>query len=61
MKDKLEVGGLVKEKKAWRLPALHPRTIMAFKNPKHVVALFVANEDPGGYWEDKGYNRFSGS
>jgi len=25
------------------------------------MALFVANEDPGGYWEDKGYNWFSGS
>ena len=146
---KLEVGGLVKEKKSWRLPelyalpetsqitrhicvegwsaigkwsgprfsdflqrvgadttaryvgfkcaddyytsidmatALHPQTIMAFKyadqvlppkygfpwklriptklgfkNPKHVVALFVTNENPGGYWEDKGYNWFSGS
>jgi DMSO/TMAO reductase YedYZ molybdopterin-dependent catalytic subunit len=146
---RLEVGGLVKEKKAWRLPelyalpatsqitrhicvegwsaigkwsgprfadflarigadtsaryvgfkcaddyttsidmatALHPQTIMAFKfadqvlparygfpwklriptklgfkNPKHVVALFVTNEDPGGYWEDQGYNWFSGS
>src|SRR6185295_1011232 len=66
--------------------ALHPQTIMAFKyadqvlppkygfpwklriptklgfkNPKHVVALFVTNENPGGYWEDKGYNWFSGS
>jgi DMSO/TMAO reductase YedYZ molybdopterin-dependent catalytic subunit len=146
---KLEVGGLVRDKKTWRLPelyalpqvsqvtrhicvegwsaigkwsgprfsdflqrvgadttaryvgfkcaddyytsidmatALHPQTIMAFKyadqvlppkygfpwklriptklgfkNPKHVMAMFVANEDPGGYWEDKGYNWFSGS
>jgi DMSO/TMAO reductase YedYZ molybdopterin-dependent catalytic subunit len=146
---KLEVGGLVREKKAWGLPelyalpqvsqitrhicvegwsaigkwsgprfsdflarigadtsaryvgfrcaddystsidmatALHPQTIMAFKfadqvlpakygfpwklriptklgfkNPKQVVALFVTNEDPGGYWEDRGYNWFSGS
>lgn len=66
--------------------ALHPQTIMAFryadqvlppkygfpwklriptklgfKNPKHVMALFVTNENPGGYWEDKGYNWFSGS
>ena len=66
--------------------ALHPQTIMAFKyadqvlppkygfpwklriptklgfkNPKHVMALFVTNEYPGGYWEDKGYNWFSGS
>ena len=146
---KLEVGGLVREKKVWRLPelyalpqvsqitrhicvegwsaigqwsgprfsdflqrvgadttaryvgfkcaddyytsidmptALHPQTLMAFryagqvlppkygfpwklriptklgfKNPKHVMAMFVTNQDPGGYWEDKGYNWFSGS
>lgn len=32
-----------------------------FKNPKHIVALFVTNEYPGGYWEDQGYNWFSGS
>ena len=66
--------------------ALHPQTIMAFKyadqvippkygfpwklriptklgfkQPKHVMALFVTNENPGGYWEDKGYNWYSGS
>ena len=66
--------------------ALHPQTIMAFnyagetlppkygypmklrvptklgfKNPKHIAAIFVTNEYPGGYWEDKGYNWFSGS
>ena len=146
---RLEVGGLVREKKPWRLPelyalpqvsqvtrhicvegwstigkwsgarfsdflqrvgadltaryvgfkcadvyttsidmatALHPQTIMAFKyadqilppkygfpmklriptklgfkNPKHIAAIFVSNQDPGGYWEDKGYNWFSGS
>jgi len=146
---KLEVGGLVRKKKAWRLPelyalpetsqvtrhicvegwsaigkwsgvrfsdflqrvgadlsaryvgfkcaddystsidmptALHPQTLLAFKyadqvlpakygfpmkvrmptklgfkNPKHVVAISVTNEDPGGYWEDQGYNWFSGS
>ncbi|HEY8067968.1 MAG TPA: molybdopterin-dependent oxidoreductase [Burkholderiales bacterium] len=146
---KLEVGGMVREKKAWSLPelyalpqvsqvtrhicvegwsaigkwsgprfsdflrrvgadttaryvgfkcadkyygsvdmatALHPQTIMAFryadqvlpvkygfpwklrvptklgfKNPKHIVAMFVTNDNPGGYWEDQGYNWFSGS
>ena len=146
---RLEVGGLVREKKTWRLPelyalpqvsqvtrhicvegwsaigkwtgprfsdflarigadttakyvgfkcaddyytsidmatALHPQTIMAFrfgdeilpakygfpwklriptklgfKNPKHVMSMFVTNEDPGGYWEDQGYNWYSGS
>ena len=36
-------------------------TKLGFKNPKHIMALFVTNEYPGGYWEDKGYNWFSGS
>ena len=36
-------------------------TKLGFKNPKHIVALFISNEYPGGYWEDKGYNWFSGS
>ena len=36
-------------------------TKLGFKNPKHVMALFVTNENPGGYWEDQGYNWFSGS
>lgn len=35
-------------------------TKLGFKNPKHVVAMHVVNEDLGGYWEDKGYNWFSG-
>ncbi|MEO5691925.1 MAG: molybdopterin-dependent oxidoreductase [Usitatibacter sp.] len=36
-------------------------TKLGFKNPKHVRAIFVTNESPGGYWEDQGYNWFSGS
>jgi DMSO/TMAO reductase YedYZ molybdopterin-dependent catalytic subunit len=36
-------------------------TKLGFKNPKHITAIFVTNEYPGGYWEDKGYNWFSGS
>ena len=36
-------------------------TKLGFKNPKHVAAIFVTNDYPGGYWEDKGYNWFSGS
>ena len=36
-------------------------TKLGFKNPKHVVAMSVTNEDRGGYWEDQGYNWFSGS
>ena len=146
---KLELGGMIKERKAWRLPelyalpqvsqvtrlicvegwsaigkwsgvrlsdflqrvgadlsakyvgfkcaddyygsidmasALHPQTILAlryadqilppkygfpmrlriptklgFKNPKHIQVIFVSNTHPGGYWEDQGYNWFSGS
>ena len=145
---KLELGGLIKERKAWRLPelyalpqvsqvtrlicvegwsaigkwsgvrlsdflqrvgadltakyvgfkcgddyygsidmasALHPQTILAlryadqilppkygfpmrlriptklgFKNPKWITALYVTNRYPGGFWEDRGYNWFSG-
>jgi DMSO/TMAO reductase YedYZ molybdopterin-dependent catalytic subunit len=66
--------------------ALHPQTIMAFKfddkilpraygypmkiriptklgfkNPKYVISLEVTNDYKGGYWEDQGYNDFSGS
>jgi len=36
-------------------------TKLGFKNPKHIGALFVTNDNPGGYWEDQGYNWFSGS
>jgi DMSO/TMAO reductase YedYZ molybdopterin-dependent catalytic subunit len=36
-------------------------TKLGFKNPKHITALFVSNADPGGYWEDQGYNWYSGS
>lgn len=36
-------------------------TKLGFKNPKHIVAIFVTNDYPGGYWEDQGYNWYSGS
>ncbi|TMH87778.1 MAG: molybdopterin-binding protein [Betaproteobacteria bacterium] len=36
-------------------------TKLGFKNPKHIMSMFVSNEFPGGYWEDQGYNWFSGS
>jgi DMSO/TMAO reductase YedYZ molybdopterin-dependent catalytic subunit len=36
-------------------------TKLGFKNPKHITEIFVANDNPGGYWEDKGYNWFSGN
>ena len=27
---------------------------------EHVTAIYVQNNNPGGYWEDQGYNWFSG-
>ena len=36
-------------------------TKLGFKNPKHIVAMYVTNDYPGGFWEDQGYNWFSGS
>lgn len=36
-------------------------TKLGFKNPKFVIEIFVVDDNPGGYWEDKGYNWFSGS
>jgi DMSO/TMAO reductase YedYZ molybdopterin-dependent catalytic subunit len=35
-------------------------TKLGFKNPKYVVAMEVTNTDHGGYWENQGYNWFSG-
>ncbi|HBO0857648.1 molybdopterin-binding protein [Pseudomonas aeruginosa] len=35
-------------------------TKLGFKNAKHVVEIFISNSNPGGYWEDQGYNWFSG-
>ncbi|MDB5397544.1 MAG: molybdopterin-binding protein [Rhodospirillales bacterium] len=36
-------------------------TKLGFKNPKLIGEIFVTNDYPGGYWEDQGYNWFSGS
>jgi DMSO/TMAO reductase YedYZ molybdopterin-dependent catalytic subunit len=36
-------------------------TKLGFKNPKLVTQLTVGNIYTGGYWEDQGYNWFSGS
>jgi len=35
-------------------------TKLGFKNPKHIMSVMVTNDYPGGYWEDQGYNWFSG-
>lgn len=42
-------------------PRMRVPTKLGFKNPKYITALFVANDYPGGYWEDQGCNWFSGS
>jgi DMSO/TMAO reductase YedYZ molybdopterin-dependent catalytic subunit len=36
-------------------------TKLGFKSPKHIVAVEVTNVYLGGFWEDYGYNWFSGS
>lgn len=36
-------------------------TKLGFKNPKWVTTLYVTDREPGGFWEDRGYNWFSGS
>ena len=66
--------------------ALHPQTLMAFKfadeilprpygypmkirvptklgfkSPKYVISMEVTSDYKGGYWEDQGYNSYSGS
>jgi DMSO/TMAO reductase YedYZ molybdopterin-dependent catalytic subunit len=35
-------------------------TKLGFKNPKFVIGMAVLNNYTGGYWEDQGYNWFSG-
>ncbi len=35
-------------------------TKLGFKNPKYITAMSVQNDDAGGYWENQGYNWFSG-
>jgi len=36
-------------------------TKLGFKNPKLIDEIYVTNDFQGGYWEDQGYNWFSGS
>ena len=36
-------------------------TKLGFKNPKYVIGMYVLNQDNGGYWENQGYNWFSGN
>jgi DMSO/TMAO reductase YedYZ molybdopterin-dependent catalytic subunit len=39
---------------------LRTATKLGFKNPKWITAIEVTNRYPGGYWEDQGFNWFSG-
>ena len=36
-------------------------TKLGFKNPKWVTTIYVTDRYTGGFWEDRGYNWFSGS
>jgi DMSO/TMAO reductase YedYZ molybdopterin-dependent catalytic subunit len=35
-------------------------TKLGFKNPKHITSIEVTDRFQGGYWENQGYNWFSG-
>ena len=39
---------------------LRAATKLGFKTPKWITVLEVLRTNPGGYWEDRGYNWFSG-
>jgi DMSO/TMAO reductase YedYZ molybdopterin-dependent catalytic subunit len=39
---------------------LRTATKLGFKNPKWITAIEVTNVYPGGYWESRGQNWFSG-
>jgi DMSO/TMAO reductase YedYZ molybdopterin-dependent catalytic subunit len=39
---------------------LRTATKLGFKNPKWITAIEVTNNYPGGFWEDRGFNWFSG-
>ena len=39
---------------------LRTSTKLGFKNPKWITAIEITDTNPGGYWEDRGYNWFAG-
>jgi hypothetical protein len=46
----------------WGAPVrLRIPTKLGFESAKSIAAASVTNTYPGGYWEDQGYNWFSGS
>jgi DMSO/TMAO reductase YedYZ molybdopterin-dependent catalytic subunit len=57
----LTYGGKTLPRKYGFPMKLRMPTKLGYKNPKHIMSLFVTNQYPGGYWEDLGYNWFGGS
>jgi DMSO/TMAO reductase YedYZ molybdopterin-dependent catalytic subunit len=53
-------GGVLPAKYGFPMKLRMP-TKLGYKNAKHIVAITVTNEFPGGYWENQGYNWFGGS
>ena len=45
----------------WLPMKIRVPTKLGFKNPKYVISMEVTNDYKGGFWEDQGYNSFSGS
>jgi DMSO/TMAO reductase YedYZ molybdopterin-dependent catalytic subunit len=46
----------------WGAPVrLRIPTKLGFKSAKNIASISVTNTNPGGYWENQGYNWFSGS
>jgi DMSO/TMAO reductase YedYZ molybdopterin-dependent catalytic subunit len=46
----------------WRAPLrLRIPTKLGFKSAKNLQSIEVTNSYPGGFWENQGYNWFSGS
>jgi DMSO/TMAO reductase YedYZ molybdopterin-dependent catalytic subunit len=41
-------------------PRLRVATKLGCKSPKQIAAIEVSNRYPGGYWEDRRYDWFSG-
>lgn len=53
-------GQVLAPKYGFPLRLLVP-TKLGYKSAKHIVSMSVTNAYPGGYWENQGYNWFSGS
>jgi len=53
------VGGVLPVEFGFPLKIRIP-TKLGFKNPKWVTAMYVTNQQPRGFWSDRGYNWFSG-